>query len=45
MHRDGDAGDIHELKRAHTDFKRLFGGFFDGGNIGHIFFQHTGRLV
>ena len=45
MDGDRNAGDIHEQKWPHADFKSLFGGFFNGGNIGDIFFQHPGRFV
>ncbi len=45
MHGDGDAGDIHQPKRPHANVEGAFGGCFDGGDIGHIFFEHARGLV
>ena len=45
VERDGNAGDVHELKRTHADAEGCLGRRFDGGDVGGAFVYESHRLI
>ncbi len=45
MQGNGNAGDIHQDKRAHADLEGSFAGLLDGGYVGQPLLEHPGSLV